>query len=193
MSTGFNFTSDEFEKGSEKQIFNGGKAGKAKDVKVWMEEAGANGVPEKTNPNAPDFKVFFQDPDGYKINKACFSIKNEDYPNQFGQTYEEAIKKEWLYLNNIVKHTGGTPILAFTDDTDLYRKIAAAIGDGKINVFVNYGSSRSPKEYLEPRKWLPAVEAADTPDDKSKLKASNIDAMKAPVPDTEEDVADGFF
>jgi len=40
---------------------------------------------------------------------------------------------------------------------------------------------------------LPAVEAADTPDDKSKLKASNIDAMKAPVPDTEEDVADGFF
>ena len=193
MSSGFNFTNDEFEKGSEKQIFNGGKAGKAKDVKVWMEEAGANGVPANTNPKAPAFKVYFEDTDGYKINKACFSIKSEDYPDQFGRTYADQIKKEWLYLNNIVKHSNGSPVMSFTDDVDLYRKIAAAIGTGKINIFVNYGSSRSPKEYLEPRKWLPAVEAADTPDADSKLKASGIDAMKAPAPDTEEDVSEGFF
>lgn len=191
--SGFVFTNDEFEKGSEKQSFNGGKAGKAKNLKVWMEEAGKDGVPEKTNPNAPDFKVYFQDEDGYKINKACFPIKPEDYPNQFGQTYEEAMKKEWLYLNNIVKHSGGTPVLSFTDDVDLYRKIKAAIGPNKVNLFVNFGSTRSPKERLEPRKWLPAVEAADTKDSESKLRPSNIDAMSPPTPDTEEDASESFF
>jgi hypothetical protein len=191
--SGFEFTNDEFERGSEKQAFNNGKAGKAKNVKVWMEEAGANGVPAKTKPNAPDFKVFFEDADGYKVNKACFSIKKEDYPDRFGNTYEQAIRKEWLYLNNIVKHTGGISVLSFTDDVDLFRKIAAAIGTGKVNVFVNYGSKRSPKMYLEPRKWLPAVEAANTSDAESKLKATGVDAMSAPVPDSEDEVSQDFF
>lgn len=190
---GFNFTDKDLDKASSAQGgFNGGKAGVAENVKVWMEEAGVDGVAEKSNPNAPTFKVFFEDENGLKVNRACFDIKPEDYP-KYDTTYAKAIEKEWAYLNKIVEHSGGTKVFDFVDDEDMFRKMKEAIGDKKVNVFVNYGSTRSPKEFLEPRKWMPAVEAAGTPASESKLKPGRIDQMSAPAPDTEEAVTDSFF
>ena len=94
--SGFNFTQEDLNKAEERQIFNGGKAGRVKNVKVTMQEAGIDY--QKSNDNAPDFKVFFEDDQGYKTNRACFSIKENDYPNQFGTSYEQAMKKEWAFL-----------------------------------------------------------------------------------------------
>lgn len=188
---GFNFTQEELNKADERKVFNGGKAGKAKNIKVSMSDDRAT----KTNENAPDFKVWLEDAQGNKMNRACFSIKEADYPNQWGQTYEEAMKKEWGFLNKIVEHSGGTPVMAFSDDTDLYTKVAAAIGTEKLNVFANYGTTRSPKDNIELRKFMPAVESADTKDEDSKLKPTAVDQMVEIVADkpTEEDVAEGLF
>lgn len=179
----FNFTDEDLQKASDKPIFNGGEAGRVKDVSVTMEEAGVDGVPAKTNENAPDFKIYFEDSNGNKINRACFSIDPAKFPNQWGKTYQETMKKEWAWLNKVVEHTGGTTVMSFEDDVDLFRQIKTNIGSANVNVFVNYGSNSSPKAYLEPRKWLPAVEPADTSDADTKLKPSNLDAMGPVIAD----------
>jgi len=187
----FEFTQDDLTKAEERKVFNKGVAGRAKNVKVTM----ADERTTKTNDRAPDFKVYFEDPDGNKANRACFSIKAEDYPNAWGMTFKDAMKKEWSFLNKIVEHTGGTPIMSFKDDTDLYVKVKDAIGDGLINVFANYGSPRSPKERIEIRKWLPAVEPASTADADTKLKPTSADQMKEIVQDvpSAEEAEDTMF
>lgn len=186
---GFNFTQEELSAADDRKAFNKGVAGRVKGVKVEMSDDRAT----KTNENAPDFKVWFEDKDGNKANRACFSIKEADYPDMYGNTYETAIKKEWAFLNKVVEHTGGAPVMAFSDDTDLFEKVAAAIGADKINVFANYGTKRSPKERIEIRKFLPAVESGDTADADTKLKPSGIEQMTEIVADTEEDAADSLF
>lgn len=189
----FNFTQEDLNKAEEKQIFNGGKAGRVTNVKVTMEVAGVDY--QKSNDNAPDFKVIFTDENGYKTNRACFSIKQDQYPDQFGRTYEQAIKKEWAYLSKLVEHTGGTKVMSFNDDTDLFKKTKAALGTSLVNVFANYGSTKSPKTFIEVRKWMPAVESADTPEADSKLVASALDQMFEIVPDskTADEVDNSFF
>lgn len=190
---GFEFTSEDLAQAGASNEFNGGKAGKVLNCTVKMEKAGEDGVPANTNPNAPTFKLWVEDSNGARSNRACFSIKEEDYPDSYGNTYEKTIKKEWSYLNKIVEHTGGTPVMSFSDDTDLFTKIKAAIGTDKVNVFANYGTVNSPKEYLEPRKWLPAVEPAGTPDSESKLVAGRLDQMEKIGSDSKAKVEQKFF
>lgn len=190
---GFNFTDEDLQGAEDRGVFNGGEAGKAKSVTVKMEEAGVDGVPANANANAPRFKVWFEESNGQRVNKACFDIKPSEYPNSYGKTYEETMKKEWAWLNKVVEHTGGTKVMSFTDDTDLFRKVKAAIGPNKVNVFVNYGTKSYPKAFLEPRKWLPAVEPADTPDSESLLKPSNLDAMDPLKEDTKEKEAESWI
>lgn len=189
----FKFTEKDLEQASESKMFNGGKAGVAKNLRVWMEEAGVDGVPDNANANAPKFKVYFEDENGAKTNKACFDIKESEFPDMYNRTYEDTLKKEWAYLNKIVEHTGGVKVFDFTDDTDLFRKVKTAIGTEKVNIFVNYGSVNSPKEFLEPRKWLPAVEPAGTSNEDSKLKPGRIDNLNAPVADSAEKAEENFF
>jgi hypothetical protein len=193
---GFNFTEEDLSAAGQRDIFNGGKAGKVKGVKVYVHQAGSDYT--NTNDKAPQFKVIFEDASGFKTNRALFSIKEEDYPNMYGATYEQAIKKEWAFLNKLVEHTGGTKVMSFANDTDLYTKVKASMGAAEVNVFANYGSAKSPKAYIEVRKWLPAVEAGDTADADSKLIVSNLDQMAEIVADsrateTEADVEDSIF
>jgi hypothetical protein len=187
----FNFTQEDLQAADERKVFNKGVAGRVKGVKVTMTDDRAT----KTNENAPDFKVFFEDLQGNKTNKACFSIKEPEYPNQWGTTYEEAMKKEWAFLNKIVEHTGGTPVMSFKDDTDLFTQVMNNIGPARVNVFANYGTTRSPKDNIEIRKFLPAVEAGDTPDADTKLKPTGVDQMVEIVPDAPdgEAAADSLF
>jgi len=188
---GFNFSEEDLVAAGEGKVFNNGVAGKVKDVTVTLEKLGVDY--QSDNVNAPTFRVVFKDKEGRAVNRACFGIKAQDYPNQWGQTYEQAMKKEWAYLNKLVEHTGGTKVFAFTDDTDLYTKVKAAMGTDKVNVFANYGSSRAPKERIQVRTWLPMVEPASTPDAESKLVAGNIDQMKPIEATSFEDETNGMF
>ena len=179
--SGFTFTQEDLNKAEERQVFNGGKAGRVKNVKVTMEQDGVEYT--NTNANAPKFRVIFEDSNGNKTNRACFDIKAEDYPNQYGTTYEAAMKKEWAFLNKLVEHTGGTKVMTFKDDTDLFKQVKAGMGTGLVNVFANYGSTRSPKSFIEVRKWMPAVEPADTPDSETKLVATGADQLTEIIAD----------
>lgn len=189
----FNFNEVDLEKAGESQAFNDGKAGRTENVKVSMEKLGKEY--ESESPNAPKYRVIFEDSEGRKTNRACFGIASADYPDQWGRTYDAAMKKEWAYLCKIAEHTGGTKPMAFTDDADLFAKMyATGIGASPINVFTNYGTKSNPKERLEVRKWLPAVEAAGTSEADSKLVPGALDQMAVIVADAEpagED--DGFI
>ena len=190
--SGFTFNDEDLAKAEERQVFNGGKAGRVKGVKCYIEEDGVEY--QNSNPQAPKFRVIFEDAQGQKTNRACFDIKAEDYPNQYGKTYDESMKKEWAFLNKLVEHTGGTKVFNFSDDTDLFKQCKAAMGTGLLNVFANYGSKRSPKSFIEVRKWMPAVEAADTPDADTKLTPSGADQLSEITPDKpdEGEVLDGL-
>ena len=190
---GFTFTEEDLKKGSEGTRFNNGVPGRVKNVTVYMEEAGADGVPANTNSKAPKFKLFFVDAQGRKMNRACFDINPAEYPDKYGKTYEDALRKEFTYLNKVVEHTGGAKVFSFNDSEDLFSKIKQAIGTKKLTVFANYGSSNSPKEYIEPRRWLPAVESADTPDNETRLVADRLDNMVPPAPSTQADTEKDFF
>lgn len=183
---GFSFNETDLERAGEGKVFNNGVAGRVKGVKVALEQLGTDY--ESDSPNAPKFRVVFTDSEGRKTNRACFSIEAADYPDQWGREYEPTIKKEWAYLNKIVEHTGGTKVFSFEDYNDLLAKVKDGMGTEEVNVFATFGSTNSPKDRIEVRKWLPAVEPADTPDSETKLVASKIDQMKlieADAPDAD--------
>ncbi len=192
----FNFNEVDLEKAEEGKVFNNGVAGRTENVKVSMEKLGTDY--ESDSPNAPAYRVIFEDSEGRKTNYACFSINSADFPDQWGRTYEAQIKKEWAYLCKIAEHSGGTKPMSFADDKDLFAKMyAGGIGPNPLNVFTNYGTKSNPKDRLEVRKWLPAVEAAGTSAADSKLVPGSLDQMTVITPDAEgaaEDLSsDGFI
>lgn len=188
----FNFNEVDLEKAGESKMFNDGKAGRTENVKVTMEKLGTDY--ESDSPNAPKYRVIFEDSEGRKTNRACFSIDAADYPDQWGRTYDAAVKKEWAYLCKIAEHTGGTKPMAFTDAPDLFEKMyTSGIGSGLVNVFTNYGTKSNAKERLEVRKWLPAVEPAGTSEADSKLVPGALDQMTLITPDADETSDDNGF
>lgn len=184
----FNFNDQDLEKAGESKVFNNGKAGRVENVSVSMEKLGTDY--ESDSPNAPKYRVLFEDGEGRKINRACFKINSADYPDQWGRTYEQAIKKEWAYLAKIAEHTKGVKPMSFTDADGLFEQMyQSGIGVAQINIFVNYGSTSSPKDRLDIRKWLPAVEAAGTTLEETKLRPGSFDQMDFVAPDSEEEDA----
>ncbi len=185
----FNFNEVDLEKAEEGKVFNNGVAGRTENVTVSMEKLGTEY--ESDSPNAPAYRVIFEDSEGRKINRACFGIDSADYPDQWGRTYEQAIKKEWAYLCKIAEHSGGTKPMAFADDKDLFAKMYTnGVGSSPVNVFTNYGTKSNPKERLDVRKWLPAVEPAGVSAADSKLIPGQLDQMTVVTPDAEEAVDD---
>ena len=119
------------------------------------------------------------------------SVASAPYPIDF----TKEMKKRWAIVNKAIEHTGGTPVMAFNDQEDLLKKAAAAMGTNKVRIFVNYGSTRSPKDRLQIRSWQPFVESMDVASADSKLVAGNIDQMtvETATPVVSEDDKDGFF
>lgn len=190
----FNFNEVDLEKAGESKSFNNGIAGRTENVKVSMEKLGKEY--ESDSPKAPKYRVIFEDSEGRKTNRACFGIDAADYPNQWGGTFEQAIKKEWAYLCKIAEHTGGTKPMKFSDAADLFELMyTTGCGTAPVNVFTNYGTKSNSKERLEVRKWLPAVEAAGTSAADSKLKPGALDQMTIVLPDADEEASDsdGFL
>lgn len=189
----FNFNEQDLEKADESKVFNDGTAGKVENVTASMEKLGVEY--QSDSPNAPKYRVLFTDSEGRKTNRACFEIKAADFPDQWNRTFKDTIKKEWAYLAKIAEHTKGVKPMSFETAEELYSQMYTnGIGTEELNVFANYGSTNSPKDRIEVRKWLPAVEPAGTPSSESKLVAGNIDQMSFITPDTsEEDEEDSLF
>ena len=182
----FIFNEEDLQKAGESKVFNDGVAGRTENVKVTMEKLGKEYTSDSIK--APLYRIVFEDSEGRKVNRACFEINATDFPDMYGRTYEQAIKKEWAYLTKIAEHTGGVKPMSIVDAKDLFEKIyTSGIGPKPVNVFTNYGTKNSPKERLEVRKWLPAVEPAGTSLADSKLVPSAIKQMSFIAPDTEDE------
>ena len=186
----FTFTEDELQN-AEVGTFNNGKAGIAENVKLRIEARAADAAA-----NGPDFKLIAEDTNGNTVDKAFFELSVQSCANApYAMDYAKECKKVWALVSKAVEHTGGQPIMDFKDQTDFLTRSAAAMGTNPVRIFVNFGSTRSPKDRLQIRGWQPFVESMATPIGETKLISSRIDQMvlEQATPEVSEKSADGFF
>ena len=173
----FNLNDKSFDGGVA--IFNGGNAGKVNNVTMTVEKKKA------TDPdNAPDFKVFFKDEAGSLINQGFYYHKN----NEMNSEQKNRDNEGYLVgrVLSIAKATVGKDYVfeQFNTSKEAIDYLFKLINDnceGKsYDVFVSYGTTAKPSQYLGLR-YFNFVEAAGTTP--SRLTPTNTDQMVRIVAD----------
>lgn len=129
-------------------IFNNGKAGRVKSVKVEVIKK----TPED-NQNGPDFRINYIDSDGGVVNDGIFYTKDTDTPRQ-----KEINLSRIMSVLYAVDPTSKTKTLPEFDDYNpaidyVMKSIAQASKSSTVNVFVAYGTNNTPSKYLRVRKF----------------------------------------
>jgi hypothetical protein len=173
-------------------IFNNGNAGRVKNVQVEVIKK----KPED-DPQSPDFKVFFIDSAGGKINLGVY------YPTERTSDKELAIRTDQLLsiLFALLPEVKNSELPEFDTHKQVFdyllKQIAVNSKNVPINVFVAYGTQKSPSVHLAFRAFEIA-ESADTPDNSTRLvaqvnKGLYNDIMERPSPTNfSKPESDGF-
>jgi hypothetical protein len=170
--------------GSSIKVFNKGIAGKVENVTI--SEVTKKKVDDV--PNAPDYKVVFQDEDGANMNWSIYHFSPKD-----GATAEKIASSQKYYLQRIValvravkgKEYEFPPVKDAKDAVNKLLKVVSQ--DAKevaVNLFVTYGTTGYPnkKGYLGLR-FFNFIEDADTTVKDSRLFAGKDDLMERVVDD----------
>lgn len=168
-------------------IFNGGVAGLVNDVKMSVYKK----KPDDKE-NAPDYKITFTDDNGGECSTSFWYITKDTQYN----TKEEQVKKQGKSMKHIIHAIYGADHhinipkpeneKQFLDQAMKYIKDGLA-NAGKFRVFATYGTVNAPKQYIQPRSWVPFVESMSVDVSQTRLKlAVTIDAMDRIVKDEVE-------
>ena len=158
-------------------IFNGGDAGRVKNVRVEVKRKTS-----EDSPNSPDFKIFYVDDNGGKVNDGIY------YPDDSGKGNPKfALSRLVQLLHSINPSLVGKELPEFQEYKEavdfLMKQIAEASRTGRVNVFVNYGTKGYPSQYLRVRK-INFVENISVSDNITRLKpAINTDETKSQYDD----------
>lgn len=148
----------------EMKIFNNGVPGKVKNVAVKIVKK----TPED-HERAPDFKVNYIDSEGSILNDAIYYPKDSDTDSQKQINMSRLVS----LLHAINPASKDKMLPEFNDYVTavdfLVKQIIASSKDGRVNVFVAYGTKNNPQQYLRVRKFN-FVEPASTEDSKSRLR-----------------------
>jgi hypothetical protein len=155
------------------QIFNDGVPGIVENVTISIEKK----KPED-KPNSPDYKVVFTDEKGGQTNLSFWYVTQA---NEW-KTLEELVKAQAKSMKHILHALLGkeTQLPSFNNATEMLNGCMKMIHDGakngvKFRVYTNYGTTQSPKAYLQVRAWVPFMQSMS--DTEEVLKASNIENM----------------
>jgi hypothetical protein len=156
-------------------IFNGGEAGIVENVKVSVEKK----KPEDKE-NSPEYRLVFTDEKGGTCNTSFWYVdKATDY-----NSVEELIMKQGKALKHIIHAIYGAsfnipPVETAKQMLDACMKI---IREGlatapNFRMFANYGTNSSPKQYIQPRSWVPFMEPMTVSLEESRLEPGNLDCL----------------
>lgn len=172
--------------GGNTVIFNGGVAGLVNDVKMSVYKK----KPDDKE-NAPDYKITFTDDNSGECSTSYWYVtKDTQY-----STVEEQVKKQGKSMKHIIHAVyGADHQIGFKANSpkELLDQAMKYIKDGlanagKFRVFATYGTVNAPKQYIQPRSWVPFVESMSVDVSQTRLKlAVTIDAMERIVKDEVE-------
>ena len=157
------------------KIFNEGLAGITENVTISVKRKGA-----EDNAKSPDYKLVIKDEDGVEIAHGFYFVTEA---TQY-KSIEEQIKSQGMFLKHLL-HSIINPsaqIPQFSTATDMLNGCMKLIHDHikanpnqKFRIFTNYGSTKSPKQFIQLRSWVPCIEKMNVVE--SVLAVSNFDQM----------------
>lgn len=162
--------------GNSGPIFNGGVAGIVENVTLSVEKKKAD-----DHENAPDYKLMFTDENGATCNSSYWFITEATSFN----TVDELILKQGKVLKHVIHAIYGSDYELPTWKTpeEMLNGAMKLIRDGlkaapKFRMFANYNVKSSPKQYIQPRSWVPFMEPMDVASEDSRLRVSDLDQME---------------
>ena len=162
-------------------VFNNGNTGKVENVKMSVTKKTA-ADPD----NSPDFKLIFTDTTGGQINTGFYYHKD----NEMADEKRNRDMEMWL-VGRV--HSAAKAVVpadfVFPDVTtskealnSLFKIINDHAASTLVNVYVTYGTTAKPSQYLSTR-YFNFVENASTPANMTRLKPSANDMMEKLVAD----------
>ena len=184
---GFNLNDASF--GGGATVFNNGNTGKVENVKMTVAKKTA-ADPD----NGPDYKLIFTDTTGAQLNTGFYYHKD----NEMADEKRNRDMETWLVSRVLSAAKAVVPsdfvfpeVSSSKEALDSLFKITKDNCEGKlVNVYVTYGTTSKPSQYLGTR-YFNFVEAADTPANMTRLKPSNTDLMEKLVADAPKTPAAG--
>ena len=177
--------SDDFNAKEGKAIFNTGLAGVTEDVTISLMKKKAT-----DKEGSPDYKIIYTDNTGATINTALYYVTKELTYGDKVTTIQDQIKKQGTVLKHLL-HAVVSPTFtfpAFSNQNEMLdgcmkalHTAATANPGAKFRIFTNYGTTSSPKAFLQPRSWVPFIEVMSAPNEK--LFVGKLDQMSRIAPD----------
>ena len=162
-------------------VFNNGNTGKVENVKMSVTKKTA-ADPD----NSPDFKLIFTDTTGGQINTGFYYHKD----NEMADEKRNRDMETWLVSRVLSAAKAVVPAdFTFPEVTtskealnSLFKIINDNAASTLVNVYVTYGTTAKPSQYLSTR-YFNFVENASTPANMTRLKPSANDMMEKLVAD----------
>ena len=175
MSKTFNLNDASYDAGKSVTIFNNGVAGVVENCKARVERTKQD---DKSNPNAPDYKIFFADSSGAEINVAFWYPKDDDTEENIIKFLKKLKHMAHCFVGNDAQLPAGSP----TAILDGVMKMLKESGmTPQVRVMTNYGTVGRERQYLSVRTFVPFVENMNVLKEDSRLKPSNIENFERPA------------
>jgi len=156
-------------------IFNGGVAGVVENL-----VASVTKKTKEDKENSPEYKLNFTDENGGVCSTSFWYVTEATAYN----TVDEQIQKQGKVLKHILHAIYGATfeIPSFQTAQAMLDGCMKLIREGlasgiKFRIFANYGTKDSRKKYIQPRSWVPFVEAMSVDIAATRLRAGDLDGM----------------
>lgn len=175
MSKNYNLNDASYDAQGGVAIFNNGVAGVVENCSARVERTKQE---DKSNPNAPDYKIFFADPSGAEVNVAFWYPKDDDAEENIIKFLKKLKHIANCFCGGDAQFPAGTPNVIL----DGVMKMLYDSGmSTKVRVATNYGTIGRERQYLSVRTFVPFVESMYVDKESSRLKSTNIENFQRPA------------
>ena len=175
MSKTFNLNDASYDAGSNAAIFNNGVAGVVDACKSRLERTKQA---DKSNENAPDYKIFFIDSTGAEINSAFWYPKADDTDENNVRFMKKLKHLAHCFCGEDAKLPSGD---AKTVLDGVMKMVKDSGLQMPVRIMTNYGTKGYERRYLSIRNFVPFVEPMTVLKDDSRLRNSTIENFQRPA------------
>lgn len=173
MAKTFNLNDASYDASSA--IFNNGVAGVVDNCKARLERTKQD---DKSNPNAPDYKIFFADSSGAEVNMAFWYPKEDDTDENIIRFLKKLKHISHCFCGDDAQLPSGNPKIILDGVMKMVKETGLAM---PVRVATNYGTTGREKRYLNVRNFVPFVEPMTVLKDETRLRAVNIENLERPA------------